>query len=79
MHSIHEGHVDEHVLEVTASNPASCTPQHLCTGHAQDHQHGENCGHESVPHGDHVDYLVGTHLHHVHGSHCDDHGTISLV
>jgi hypothetical protein len=31
--------------------------------------HGANCGHEQVPHGNHVDYLVGDHLHHVHGSH----------
>jgi hypothetical protein len=27
-----------------------------------------------VPHGDHVDYLVGGHLHHPHDGHCDDHG-----
>jgi hypothetical protein len=29
-----------------------------------------------VPHGDHVDYLVGGHLHHQHGNHCDDHGPL---
>jgi hypothetical protein len=26
-----------------------------------------------------VDYLVGGHLHHPHGGHCDDHGPVSLV
>jgi hypothetical protein len=30
-----------------------------------------------VPHGDHTDYLVGGHLHHPHGGHCDDHGKLS--
>jgi hypothetical protein len=29
-----------------------------------------------VPHGDHVCYLVNGHLHHPHGSHCDDHGPL---
>jgi hypothetical protein len=31
-----------------------------------------------VPHGDHVDYFVGGHLHHAHGGHCDDHGKLSV-
>jgi hypothetical protein len=32
-----------------------------------------------VPHGDHVDYLVGGHLHHPHGNHCDDHGPVQTA
>lgn len=76
LHSIHEGHVDEHTLEVTAKNPADCTPDHACASHPAEHKHGPSCGHESVPHGDHKDYLVEGHLHHVHGTHCDDHGSI---
>jgi hypothetical protein len=32
-----------------------------------------------VPHGDHVDYLVGGHLHHSHESHCDDHGVLKVA
>jgi hypothetical protein len=32
-----------------------------------------------VPHGDHVDYLVAGHLHHVHGDHCDDHGPVQTA
>jgi hypothetical protein len=26
-----------------------------------------------------MDYLVGGHLHHPHGPHCDDHGTLRVV
>jgi hypothetical protein len=36
--------------------------------------HGPDCGHETVQHGDHVDYVVKGHLHHQHDGHCDDHG-----
>jgi hypothetical protein len=32
-----------------------------------------------VPHGDHIDYLVGGRLHHPHGDHVDDHGPLSLA
>ena len=38
-----------------------------------------NCGHEKIPHGDHIDYLVTGHLHHPHDGHCDDHGKIELA
>jgi UDP-2,3-diacylglucosamine pyrophosphatase LpxH len=41
-----------------------------------DHVHGDGCGHEAAPHGDHVDYLVDGHLHHQHNNHCDNHGPI---
>jgi hypothetical protein len=40
---------------------------------------GPNCGHEEVPHGDHVDYLVNGRLHHTHGDHCDDHRPMQLA
>jgi hypothetical protein len=81
---LHDGHlhhpnggvIDEHSLAVNATNPASCTPQHTCGGHEKGHKHGPACGHEAVPHGDHVDYLVHDHLHHPHGEHCDDHGKV---
>ena len=76
LHSIHEGHVDEHVIEVSASNPAGCTPDHVCNGHEKGHKHGANCGHEAVPHVDHIDYLVSGHLHHQDGDHCDNHGVL---
>jgi hypothetical protein len=83
---LHDGHlhhaegdrVDEHALAIGASNPASCTPSHACGAHDATHQHGAGCGHEAVPHGDHVDYFVAGHLHHAHGDHCDDHGKLSV-
>lgn len=51
-----------------------------CTTHANhSHVHGPGCGHEAVPHGDHVDYLVDGHLHHPHGGHCDHHGMLAAA
>ena len=47
--------------------------------HEAGHTHGPGCGHEAVPHGDHIDYLVAGHLHHPHGDHCDDHGPITVM
>ncbi len=77
-HQEADGTVVEHQLEVSQENPAACTPQHNCNGHSADHEHGPGCGHEPVPHGDHVDYLVDGHLHHPHGDHCDNHGTVEV-
>lgn len=79
LHHAHDGHVDECKLEVGSANPAACTPAHSCAGHAADHAHGPGCGHDAVPHGDHVDYLVAGHLHHPHGAHCDDHGAVQAA
>ena len=79
LHSPHDGHIDEHTLEVTAKNPADCTNGHECDAHEADHIHGKDCGHEAVPHGDHVDYLVEGHLHHQENGHCDNHGPVTVV
>ena len=80
LHHVREdGQVEEHTLEVSDTNPDTCTPGHTCSGHDPDHVHGPGCGHEPVPHGDHIDYLVDGHLHHPHGDHCDDHGPVSVV
>ena len=79
LHNLHDGHVDEHVIAVSDGNPAACTPSHACGGHDAVHRHGAGCGHEAVPHGDHVDYLVNGRLHHEHGDHCDDHGPAEVV
>lgn len=38
-----------------------------------EHEHGENCGHEAVQHGDHVDYIHDGHRHALHGDHYDEH------
>jgi hypothetical protein len=84
---LHDGHlhhqsgvtVEEHTLAVSSANPADCTPAHDCGAHDKAHRHGPDCGHEAVPHGDHVDYLVDGHLHHPHGDHCDDHGKVQTA
>ncbi|MGQ0648510.1 MAG: hypothetical protein ACT4P7_13175 [Gemmatimonadaceae bacterium] len=73
------GIVEDHVLAVDASHPDICAPVTTFEGHSSAHQHGPTCGHEMVPHGDHVDYLVDGHLHFPHGKHCDDHGMMVLV
>jgi len=49
-----------------------------CATHSQHaqahpHQHGTSCGHATVQHDGHTDYLDNGHLHQVHGSHVDDH------
>ena len=79
LHHLHEGHVDEHQIPVSRPNDAGCTPGHACGSHDTAHVHGPGCGHPSVPHGDHADYLVKGHLHHPHTGHCDDHGPVELA
>ena len=78
-HQTKDGTVEEHIISVSATHPDQCTPTHLCEGHDAGHVHGPGCGHEAVPHGDHIDYLVNGHLHHPHGDHCDDHGPVSVL
>jgi hypothetical protein len=73
------GRVEEHVIEVSEMNPDRCSPEHKARGHESTHQHGPDCGHEAVPHGNHIDYLVDGRLHHSHGDHCDDHGPLPVV
>ena len=75
LHNVHADHIDEHVIEISAANPVKCALATGCSGHV----HGPNCGHEAVPHGHHVDYLVEGVLHHPHGDHCDMHGSVQLV
>jgi hypothetical protein len=81
---LHDGHlhhpngsgVEEQRSGVGGANAGACTPSHACGAHDKSHHHGAGCGHEAVPHGDHVDYLVDGHLHHPHDGHCDDHGGV---
>ena len=42
-------------IPVTDTNPHECTPDHDCEHHEGGHEHGPECGHEAVQHGDHVD------------------------
>lgn len=37
-----------------------------------EHTHGDNCGHDTMEHGDHVDYLHDGHRHSEHGDHYDE-------
>jgi zinc transport system permease protein len=37
------------------------------------HEHGEDCGHDAVPHDDHVDYLHDGHRHAGHAGHYHEH------
>jgi hypothetical protein len=80
-HLLHQeqDHIDDHVVEISDQNPDRCTSEQRATGHDRAHQHGPGCGHEMVPHGDHIDYLVDGRLHHPHGDHCDDHGPLEVV
>lgn len=61
----------------------SCNTACRCSccdnSHEAGHVHGPGCGHEAIPHGDHVDYIVNGRLHHPHGDHCDDHGPVKIV
>jgi len=79
-HLIHEeaGRREEHRIAVTTQNPARCDTVHRVAVQ-RGHVHGPGCGHESVPHGDHVDFLVEGRLHHPHGDHVDDHGPLKLA
>jgi hypothetical protein len=38
-----------------------------------EHQHGAACGHETVAHEDHVDFVHDGHKHAEHGDHYDEH------
>jgi zinc transport system permease protein len=51
--------------------PAVSPPDHEPTEHP--HQHGPDCGHVAVRHGDHVDYVHDGHRHAEHGAHYDEH------
>ena len=79
LHHPHGNHVDEHTLDINDTNPNVCTPDHVCSGHDDNHVHGLGCGHEAIPHGDHIDYLVDGHLHHPHDGHCDNHGPVTIA
>ncbi len=58
------------ILAVDSPDP------HQVAGHTDDehpHEHGDDCGHPAVRHGDHVDYVHDGHRHAPHGEHYDEH------
>ena len=79
LHTPHGDHFDECRIEVSPEHPDACTAGQEAAAHGLVHQHGPGCGHEAVPHGGHLDYLVEGRLHHPHGEHCDDHGAIETL
>lgn len=66
VHHVHQDHVDEADAEL---DPVAIHAPH--TGHM--HVHEPGCGHEAVPHEDHVDYVHGHHRHAGHHVHYDEH------
>lgn len=58
-------------LGATAVRAAHARRHHTVTEHR--HEHGLDCGHEVVPHEDHLDYVHDGHRHAAHGAHYDDH------
>ena len=73
MHAVVKGHAVEHKFAVNVKMPAAESP----VTHADAHKHAAGCGHEALPPGDHTDYFVDGTLHHVHGDHCDQHGSVN--
>ena len=76
LHHPHDDHIDEHVIAADQAHPSGHTTSVPCE---PGHTHGDGCGHEAVPHGDHVDYLVEGRLHRPHEDHCDDHGRLTTA
>ena len=63
-----------HRQRMTAPFPAGATEEaHTVVPEEHGHEHGEDCGHVAVPHGDHVDYVHDGHRHAPHGKHYDEH------
>lgn len=73
LHRPCEDHYHECNIEISDTNPAECNEIEITC------MHNENCGHEQVPHGNHICYLVDGRLEHVHGEHIDDHGPIEVL
>jgi zinc transport system permease protein len=63
-----------HRERLRAPFPADDGPdeEHV-TSDVHPHEHGRDCGHVAVTHGDHVDYVHDGHRHAVHGRHYDEH------
>jgi zinc transport system permease protein len=59
-------------FEEQANGIALAAP-HTAVPEDHTHQHGPQCGHVAVRHGDHVDYVHDGHRHAPHGGHYDEH------
>jgi zinc transport system permease protein len=62
------------LAELAATLRRALNTRHAHHAHQEHHHdHGPECGHEAVSHGDHLDYVHDGHRHAVHGAHYDDH------
>jgi zinc transport system permease protein len=52
---------------------SSSVPAEHETADTHPHQHGRDCGHVAVRHGNHVDYVHDGHRHAEHEEHYDEH------
>jgi zinc transport system permease protein len=57
----------------TQADPFLVDEPHTVVPEEHGHQHGPDCGHAGVLHGDHVDYVHDGHRHAPHGAHYDEH------
>ncbi|HET6562143.1 MAG TPA: metal ABC transporter permease [Marmoricola sp.] len=55
------------------ADPFQLDEPHTVVPEDHGHQHGPDCGHTAVRHGDHVDYVHDGHRHAPHGGHYDEH------
>lgn len=62
-----------HAPFATTAGSAAHDDEHTVVPETHTHEHGDDCGHLAVPHGDHVDYVHDGHRHAPHGSHYDEH------
>src|SRR3712207_6728174 len=67
----HRARVAEPFVEVI--DPFDLDEPHAAVPEDHVHQHGPDCGHLAVTHGDHVDYVHDGHRHAPHGGHYDEH------
>ena len=58
---------DEEAMLLAVQEPHTVVPED------HHHEHGPDCGHRAVQHGDHVDYVHDGHRHAAHGGHYDEH------
>jgi zinc transport system permease protein len=63
---------DLELLEVVDPEDATLAVPHVVAD-THDHQHGPNCGHAGLRHGDHTDFIHEGHRHAQHADHYDEH------
>ncbi|WP_030013416.1 hypothetical protein [Curtobacterium sp. S6] len=68
---VHDGHL--HALDGDHYDEHGSAPERKAEHSVAEHEHGADCGHETVQHGDHVDYVHDGHLHALDGDHYDEH------